>query len=144
MCGYEPPESTPENEGLEQHRALTLVQSEEQEASMEGTATLESPVRLDSLKDRFKQETLSDLIFEQFDVGIVKVTVSGQREYTLEEFGAIADGLEPGDKVAFACLGHVADVSSPYTLKDGHRGRLVLKCEVVRGIEVLKAADDGD
>ena len=87
-----------------------------------------------------EQLTLSEELFDRYAVEAVKVTVSGTIEIPLEMLETMTAGLEPGDTVAFTCRGHVADVSTPYRVKDhSHDGRLVLKAELLHGVEVLKA-----
>ena len=87
-----------------------------------------------------EQLTLSEELFDRYAVEAVKVTVSGTIEIPLEMLEQMTSGLEPGDTVAFTCRGHVADVSTPYRVKDhGHDGRLVLKAELLHGVEVVRA-----
>ena len=88
------------------------------------------------------QLSLSAELFERYAVEAVKVTVSGTIEIPLEMLETMTSGLEPGDTVAFTCRGHVADVSTPYRVKDhSHDGRLVLKAELLHGVEVLRAPE---
>ena len=87
-----------------------------------------------------EQLTLSEELFDRYAVEAVKVSVSGTIEIPLEMLEQMTAGLEPGDTVAFTCRGHVADVSTPYRVKDhSHDGRLVLRAEVLHGVEVLRA-----
>ena len=86
------------------------------------------------------QLSLSAELFDRYAVEAVKVTVAGTIEIPLEMLETMTSGLEPGDMVAFTCRGHVADVSTPYRVKDhAHDGRLVLKAELLHGVEVLRA-----
>jgi hypothetical protein len=89
------------------------------------------------------QPTLDDLLFDRYHVETVKVTVSGAFEIPLEALRQFDAGLEPGADIVCSFKGHVADVSSPWTVKDGHRGRLALKAEVLNGLHVMEA-DHGD
>ena len=87
-----------------------------------------------------EQLTLSEELFDRYAVESVKVSIGGTIEIPLEMLEHMTAGLEPGDTVAFTCRGHVADVSTPYRVKDhGHDGRLVLKAELLHGVEVLRA-----
>ena len=87
-----------------------------------------------------EQLTLSEELFDRYAVVSVKVSIGGTIEIPLEMLEQMTAGLGPGDTVAFTCRGHVADVSTPYRVKDhGHDGRLVLKAEVLHGVQVLKA-----
>lgn len=81
------------------------------------------------------QPTLDDLLFERYQVDTVKVTVSGTIEMPIASLRELGADLEPGDRVVFSCIGHVADMSSPYNLKDNnHRRRVVLRAEVLNGV----------
>lgn len=84
------------------------------------------------------QLSLSEELFDRYAVETVKISLSGAMEVPLDMLVELTAGLEPGDTVAFTCRGHVVDVSTPYRLKDhGHEGRLVLRAEVLHGVQVL-------
>ena len=88
------------------------------------------------------QLSLSEDLFDRYAVETVKISLSGAMEVPLDILAELTEGLEPGDTVAFTCRGHVADVSTPYRLKDhGHEGRLVLRAEVLHGVQVLRAEE---
>ena len=86
-----------------------------------------------------EQLLLSEEIFERYEVPSVKVTVSGTIEVPLEVLQEMSeDGFEPGDAVAITVRGHVLDVSAPYDpAKNDHKGRLVLKAEVLSAVQRL-------
>jgi hypothetical protein len=83
-----------------------------------------------------EQLLLSEEIFERYAVPSVKVTLSGTIDIPLDVLQEMAGGgFEPGDAVAVAFRGHVLDVSAPYDpAKDDHKGRLVVKAEVLSGM----------
>lgn len=90
--------------------------------------------------ETLEQLSLSEELFDRYAVVSVKVSIGGTIEIPLEMLEQMTAGLEPGDTVAFTCRGHVADVSTPYRVKDhGHDGRLVLKAEILHGVQVLNA-----
>lgn len=83
-----------------------------------------------------EQLLLSEELFERYSVPVVRVSLSGTIEVPLEGIRDMTDGLEPGDAVAIVARGHVLDVSAPYSPKTGdHTGRLVLRAEIIAGIE---------
>jgi hypothetical protein len=91
---------------------------------------------------QYGQLSLSAELFDRYAVEAVKVSIGGTIEIPLEALEQMTAGLEPGDAVAFSCRGHVADVSTPYRVKDrSHDGRLVLKVEVLHGVEVLRVPE---
>lgn len=89
--------------------------------------------------DATEQLSLSAELFDRYLVESVRLSVSGTVEIPAEALGLIAaDGLEPGQSVAFTCRGHVKDVSAPYKVKDGtHSGRLVLAVEMVEEVREI-------
>jgi len=99
------------------------------------TETAEAEVEVNTMGVT-AQLSLSEEIFERYEVPSVRVMVSGTVEVPLEVLRSISTGFEPGDAVAFAAYGHVLDVSVPYDpTKGGHKGRLVLRAEAISDIK---------
>ncbi len=96
--------------------------------------TLESETDMETM-----QLSLSDELFDRYEVEEVRLSVSGRADIPAEALKLIVpEGLEPGQSVAFTCRGHVRDVSAPYSAKDAtHSGRLVLVMEVVEEVREL-------
>lgn len=89
-----------------------------------------------------EQLSLSEDLFERYEVETVAISVSGIYEVQADMLGMIAaEGLEPGQDVVIVCRGHVKDVSTPYKVK--HRkcsGRLVLGVEIVESVREVSNA----
>jgi hypothetical protein len=87
-----------------------------------------------------EQLSLSEELFERYEVETVTVSVSGGCDVQADMLGMFAaEGLEPGMDVVITCRGHVKDVSTPYKVKDRKcSGRLVLGVEVVESVREVR------
>ena len=115
-------------------RKIKLEQAMRKEQAVKD-ATVFGPVSM-TIDATPAQLPLDGWLWDRYEVPSVKVSIRGGVELTVDEYGAIASDLEPGESFVATVAGRVVDVSSPYGPK-GHTGRVILAVSSVNAVQVV-------
>lgn len=86
-----------------------------------------------AMETTYTQLTLSDDLVARYELDTTAFSVSGTVKFLDDEWGGIAEGLEPMDKVAVTLLGYVKRIGT-----DGKALQVAIAMETVQALQVMR------